>query len=433
MKVEIISNKINNDSKIDIAGYKHSFILDVCAALACNIHIKIDNVPKIQEKKVFCKIFDLLSKKYRSSKNQLTLYPSKILNVDVPNVLSMQVHGTIYLLPILLQLRKSIKIFESGGCRIGNSNNKSTRPLQHILDVMKKFGAFQQGDKMFLTEYQGTVIDVLPYSTNSKELCGPLVSGVTKTAILCSLSATSSTTIIHPYLKTDVLELLQLIHKMGYKITKTQNSIIIEKGKSNVDYISHRVSSDVTEVITFVSFAVYYNVRLTLNCWDLEFLKLALKPEFELLDEMGVFLEFSETSLTVFQNDRLKAMDILVTGERIYSDSQPFFALMLLKANGISKITDNVWDNRMEYAKELKKAGLNFCINGNTLIIRPSATVSNLPVELEAKDLRGAAVLILYALQCCGSIVSGCEHLKRGYESFWEKLRILGIEVKIIE
>ena len=113
---------------------------------------------------------------------------------------------------------------------------------------------------------------------------------------------------------------------------------------------------------------------------------------------MGVFLEFSETSLTVFQNDRLKAMDILVTGERIYSDSQPFFALMLLKANGISKITDNVWDNRMEYAKELKKAGLNFCINGNTLIIRPSATVSNLPVELEAKDLSGSSDFICFAM-----------------------------------
>lgn len=55
MKVEIISNKINNDSKIDIAGYKHSFILDVCAALACNIHIKIDNVPEIQEKRYFVK------------------------------------------------------------------------------------------------------------------------------------------------------------------------------------------------------------------------------------------------------------------------------------------------------------------------------------------------------------------------------------------
>ncbi len=434
MKVKIVNADIRKSgNKIRIGGYKHSFVVVVCAALMCNINVEISNVPEIKEKTVFIKILEILGKNISFSKNKLILFQSQVRKIKVPDNITNLVHGSMYFLPVLLNLNHEVQIFESGGCRIGDALNKSTRPIQHVLKVMKEFGAEIKDDYMFLEKYHGIHIDIMEYSTATNELRGPYVSGATKTAILCALGANERTVIKNPYLKADVIELLQFAEQIGYVICKLPRKIIIDK-KSNVrkDVLKYSLGSDVTEIITFISYAVYYNVEMLMENITVEFVKESLKKEFEYLQKMGIKIRFGNNTMRVYSHEDIKEVNIDVTGESIYSDSQPFFALMLLRAKKESVIIEYVWKSRYEYAKEMQYAGANIRILDNKLIINQTLTEFG-PVTLKSKDLRGAAVLTLFVLEREGSVIEGIEHIDRGYEFFWDKLRSLGIETYTYE
>ena len=114
----------------------------------------------------------------------------------------------------------------------------------------------------------------------------------------------------------------------------------------------------------------------------------------------------------------------------IYSDNQPFFSLMLLGATGPSRVHEQVWTDRFSgWVPELVRLGARITAKDGVLEIEPSALRSH-GLSLHAPDLRAAAVLVLAALGAEGvSTVSGVEHIGRGYQDFFPKLRGLGADI----
>ena len=105
----------------------------------------------------------------------------------------------------------------------------------------------------------------------------------------------------------------------------------------------------------------------------------------------------------------------------------PFTALMTM-ANGESKITETIFENRMNHVHLLNKMGANIKLDKNVAFIKGVKTIKGM--DLVASDLRSSAALIIAGITAKGSSrIYGLEHLDRGYENFESKLKILGIKI----
>lgn len=430
----MINCNLKENIEIRIDGYKHSLIMIFCIILLLNIDVFLDNVPNIKERKVILKICDLLGKKYELYNNGIYFFKSQIKNVKLENDLTNQIHGTIYLLPVLLYHFRKIDIFESGGCRIGDANTYSTRPIKHVLTIMEKFGAYTNNFELNITQsYQSTEVNIMDYSVNKEVMCGPYVSGATKTAILCALVANGKTIIKNPYMKADVLEMLKFIRFIGGSIVYENDELTVYPITGDTLSIRYSICPDVTEIITYIAFSQYHKISLKLTNISFDIVDLALKDEFNYIKMMGINLCFGEDYIQVVPTKSVRAVDIVANATSIYSDSHPFFTLMLLDAKDNSSIQDDVWNNRLSYARELQRVGEGICLEGqNKILIIPSKRrEANNDLRLIGEDLRGVACLLIYSSKYKGAVVEGIEHIERGYEDFWMKLNALGVQFQI--
>lgn len=436
--LEISKSKLYSN-KIKINGYKHAAITVLCASLAIDNKINLYNAPNIKDTKVMVDIIQSLGGSIKSSNNVLSIEHTNLNSYSIPQELNKLIHGSIYLLPVVLGKMQKVNIGMSGGCQIGDINMNGNRPYKHMIKVLERFGANfiirKNMIKGYCNQYHGCEIDIMEFSSKDNVLSGPLCSGATKTAILASLFVESGEVIIkNPYLKPDVTELLEFIKTSGFDVKWDKNTIIIG-GKNTAldsDIIDHYLISDVSEIITYIALSVYTETPILLNNITVNKVKSALAPELKYLDKMNIKLHWEENTLKILSAQNINNVDIEIDCMSIYSDSQPFIALILTKAKNISEIRDNVWVNRFSYANELRKLGLMYKVEENKLIIHPSNTING--AILNATDLRCAAVLLISALSTPGTTkLYGYEHLERGYENFIGTLTTLGANINIIK
>ena len=128
----------------------------------------------------------------------------------------------------------------------------------------------------------------------------------------------------------------------------------------------------------------------------------------------------------------LRPLSVMVSSTGIFSDSHPFFTLLLTRATGPSRIVDRVWPHRFDYAQQCAKLGARIRgRHGLVEIETGSAWRSGLHVH--ASDLRAAAVLTLAALGISGTTtLSGAGHLNRGYSNFIGTLKSLGVDITVV-
>jgi len=432
MKKLILKDRKLKSNNIAIPGYKHSTVALIALSVIYNNDYEFSNVPDVKDTRILVDILKSLGKKIEYEACKLKISESILESEIIPDEYSEQIHGSLYLIPAILGIKGKTRFCKSGGCKIGNSNTESSRPIEHMIKVMESFGADftakNEGIIGTLDMYRATKIDIMDFSENPKELAGPCVSGATKTAVICSLGVKKGVTYIHnPYLKPDVTEMLEVMSKLGFSVDYNSERIIIEPPtEKRPKVVEHYIVSDVTEIVTYISLSVYCDLPLTLSNITLERVKKALKPEFEYLTQMGIKLDFMDNLIRIPLNTNISPINIDVFCMGIYSDSQPFFTLMLLKATGESQITEFVWKNRFHYALELNKLGTTLEVNQNTLKIKPK-----LPSHggvIIAKDLRSAAALVIAALLVKDEVeILGIEHLERGYVAFEENLRKIGV------
>ena len=132
----------NENVEINIDGYKHVFVTIVSAILAKNVTVTLKNVPNIYDTKQIISILQSFGKivEYNPENKEMTIFRGKILNSKLDNALSSTIHGSIYLFIGVTIASGCGEINQSGGCKIGTSNEFSSRPEHHFFEVMKLFG-----------------------------------------------------------------------------------------------------------------------------------------------------------------------------------------------------------------------------------------------------------------------------------------------------
>ncbi|HVJ91023.1 MAG TPA: hypothetical protein VM580_14565 [Labilithrix sp.] len=425
---------------VSIGGLKHAMVPIVAASALPSGTIYLRNVPKIEDTRVLTAMLRSMGAHIETGEGVLTIDTEHLADAPLDATLARRVHGSLYLAPTLLARFGHVSLGRTGGCAIGDAPGSGERPTEHVARIMARFGATVDASNGSITarcsRLTAADIDIQDWSSFPGSITGPYVSGATKTAILLAATARGTTRIRNPYSKPDVTELVAFLSKAGVPCEMAGDELTIE-GRPELGTVEHELVSDVMEIFTFITCAVHTGSTLRLTGVTTDRARRGLRHELELLTAMGIASEWTDGVLTVRPPPRVLPRDVLVSSQTIYSDNQPMVALLLGMAEQSSVIREQVWRERFDYCHGLARLGMRFEKLPDGIRVLPSRPGDGLSptssLEVHARDLRAAAVLVIAALTVrAPTLVTGASHLARGYDDLQGKLRALGASIEEI-
>lgn len=429
---------LNGD--VTASGFKHSLVTTVAAAMAAGAPLELSNCPNITETHVLAALIDQAGGSVSMERDRLTIDPEHLRTGELDDELSSLIHGSPYLAPSLLRRFGQARINAQGGCRIGNGT-QGRRPVAHYVDILQRFGVSAEVDADgSLTcrgdAIRGCEIDLQDYKHDRFGPLGNLYSGATKMALLTAAVAQGLSILKNPYMKADVLDLIAVLRRAGIAVERNNKDLVVTcHPNARLPAIQYTLPPDLIEIVSWITAAAIAADRpFVVRSPGMRRAAKELRCEIELVERMGVGLELADTSLTIHPKRPLRPAQVQVNHDAsIFSDSQPFIALMSTFAEGTSQIADHVWPNRFAYVAQLNRLGTDITVQGNRATIngvRPPAVGGQ---TVHGADLRSSAVLALAALCVDGvTVLTGAEHLDRGYADLPGALRSAGVTVESI-
>ncbi len=299
------------------------------------------------------------------------------------------------------------------GCAIG------ARPINLHIQGLEKLGATVR------TEH-GYVEATAERLTGSEIVLDKITVTGTENLMMAASLAHGQTILQNAAREPEVVDLAEMLNRMGAKIDGAGTPTIKIEGVHELKGTMHRVIPDRIEAGTFL-------VAGAITNGDIEVLDSNpnhLTSLIEKLREAGVNIETGPEGMAVRGNGALKATDVVTKEYPAFAtDMQAQYMALMTQANGISFITENIFENRFMHASELLRMGANIRIDGSRAIVSGKDRLTG--ANVIASDLRASASLILAALIADGvTVIDRVYHLDRGYEKIEEKLRSIGAQIE---
>jgi UDP-N-acetylglucosamine 1-carboxyvinyltransferase len=324
-----------------------------------------------------------------------------------------KMRSTITLLGSMLGRLHRVELPYPGGCTIGK------RPIDQHLKGLEQLGAkFTRLEHVLVGEakkLQGTEI----------HLDFPSV-GATENLMLSAVLAEGGTVLHGAAMEPEIVELAAFLKKMGARIRGEGTDVITIEGVKKLHGTEYIIPSDRIVAGTYLFGAVMTrgNVRLL----HVPLSHLGGLPK--LLKQMGAAVETTEDSIAVHMNDRCKAVPYVVTAPfpGFPTDLQSVLLTACSIASGTSLVEEKIFEARFQVIPQLRKMGASILSEDGFALIEGKEGL--LGADLEAKELRGGAALIMAALAAEGkSSIRGMEFVRRGYEDIIGDMKKLGIMI----
>ncbi len=401
---------------IEISGAKNSALVLLAASLLTNEKIILENVPWLTDIEKMLNILKNLGVKLVNKNNHLEIDSRNISIKELPFELVNGLRASFFCIGALLAKFGEVKIPLPGGCDIG------LRPIDEHINGLKTLGAeiIIEGG-IVKAKLKGERKKL--YGTKIKLTC-PSV-GATETLIMAASLAQGRTVLQNAAREPEVQDLCQMLNKMGAKIYDIGKETIIIDGVNELHGCTHKVIPDRIEAGTFLIAAAATSSSITISPVIPNHLEAVINK----LRETGSLIMIRDDSITI-QGKAIKAVDIKTAPFPGFpTDLQAPFTTLMTIANGESKITETIFENRMNHIHLLNKMGACIKLDQNTAHIKGVQNLNGM--DLVGSDLRSSAALIIAAIMAKStSRIFGLEHLDRGYENFESKLSKLGIEIK---
>ncbi len=408
MQKLLIKGKKKISGNIIISGSKNA-ALPILAASILAKKVIINNVPAVKDVFTMITLLTSIGLKILVNKKKNSV---KILNVNdklvtiAPYKFVKTMRAGVLVLGPLLAKYKKAKVSLPGGCAIG------TRPVDLHLLALKKLGAKIKIKNGYI------------YATAKKGLFGnkikfPSISvGATENAIIAAAQARGKTTLLNCAIEPEIKDLISFLKKMGCKI-KSKNRTIVIEGIFKPKEIKHSVMFDRIEAGTYLIASALIGKKINLH----KIKPKVIKTEIDTLKKMGVKLIVSQNSVSINQSTEIKKINIITAPYPGFpTDLQAQIMVLMTKASGVSKIKENIFENRFMHVPELKRMGAKIDIKKNTAFIKGPTNLSG--AEVMATDLRASVSLVLAALIADNrTIINRIYHLDRGYEKLEKKLK----------
>ena len=335
MKVLEVIGNVPLIGSVEIGGAKNSAVALIPAALLSSKKTTLTNVPDITDIDVLCEILEFINVKVTRASGSMVIDPKDMKNVIIPDELTNKLRASYYFMSSLLAKYKRVSIHFPGGCKIGS------RPIDQTLKVFRSLGArIREEDFLFTIEADELI-------GNEITLDMPSV-GATVNAIIVGTKARGTTIIHNAAREPEIVDLANMLNKMGAKIIGAGTNTIKIVGVNDLDGCFHNVIPDRIEAGTYIILGALMGTYMSIENIVPEHLTSLI----EKLQEMGVDLEIHDDSVIVNSHDNLTAVNIKTQGYPGFpTDLQQPIVTLLTQAHGKSEVLETIYENRFMNTK----------------------------------------------------------------------------------
>jgi UDP-N-acetylglucosamine 1-carboxyvinyltransferase len=415
------------NGRIAISGAKNAALPLMTAALLTDGGVTLDNVPRLSDVTqllrilsnhgVDHKIAGKLAGQSSETGQTIDLSARQIVDTTAPYELVSRMRASFWVIGPLLGRMGKAKVSLPGGCAIG------TRPVDLYLQALERLGVRIEIDG-------GYVVADTPHGLKGAEIFFPKVTvGATHTVLMTAVLADGKSVIHNAAREPEVVDLANLLNKMGAKITGAGTSTIEITGVSRLHGARHSVLPDRIETGTYAMAVAMTGGDVLLENGRVDLLKAA----FDILGKAGVTVEQQAAGIRIARNGTALA-PVDVTTEPFPgfpTDLQAQFMALMCMADGVSHIRETIFENRFMHVQELARLGAKIKLDGDMAIVEGVKQLTGAPVM--ATDLRASVAMVIGGLVAEGeTTVHRVYHLDRGFEALEMKLQRCGAHVERI-
>ena len=405
-------NKLYGDIYID--GMKNAALPILFACILTGDKCVIENLPPVSDINTTFEILRSMGAQVRLiNKTTAEIDTAHIIPGTSPYDLASKMRASTYLLGAELGRFGSAKVGWPGGCDF------SSRPIDLHIKGFEALGAEYKLENGFIclesaNPLEGTTI-----------YCDTVSVGATCNIMLAATLAEGTTIIENAAREPHIVDLANFLNTCGADIHGAGTNTIKIHGVSKLHGCEYTIIPDMIEAGTYMAAVAATGGRLNIrNVIPKHVESISVK-----LAEMGVCVEEHDDYISVTSNGRINRANIKTLPYPGFpTDMQPQFTALLCTAEGVSNVSEGIWDHRFKYVNELHRMGAQINVSDKTATITGAPRLSGAIVR--SVDLRAGAALIIAGLAAEGqTTLEGLETLDRGYYDIVGKLRNVGADV----
>ena len=400
---------------IYVSGAKNAALPLLATGLMCDGTLTLTHVPDLADTRLMIELLAHHGLDIGFQDGRVSM-SGPATNMDAPYDLVSKMRASILVLGPLLARYGEARVSLPGGCAIG------TRPVDLHIRAMQKLGATVE-----LAD--GYIQARAPKGLTGNKIVFPFVSvGATENAMMAAACASGTSQIVNAAREPEIIDLADCLNAMGARITGQGTDTLTIEGVASLSAATHRVVADRVEAGTFIMAAAMTGGSLTVR----DIIPHHLDVLFDVMRQTGVGIDIGDNFVTVSANGRYQAQNVETQPYPGFpTDLQAQFTAMMCLAEGVSQISETIFENRFMHVPELVRMGADISVDGKTAIIRGKDAL--LPAPVMATDLRASVSLVLAGLATTGTTsVSRIYHLDRGYAGLETKLGACGARLRRI-
>jgi len=415
-KIRIVGGKAL-EGTVRISGAKNASLPDVCASILTDQAVLLSNVPEVRDIRTMGRVLSAMGVEVDIRVGGVVeLKAGTLTSVEATYDLVKTMRASVLVLGPVLAREGRARVSLPGGCAIGD------RPIDLHLMALEKMGAEIKVERGYV-------------EAKAKRLRGAeiyfdtvTVTG-TENVMMAATLAEGETIIRNAACEPEIADLADLLVKMGARIQGAGGSTIRVEGVERLHGAEHVVIPDRIETGTFVAACAMAGGEIEIrNCFPPH-----LRAVIDKFREIGIRIEEGPDNLRVRAPRTVKPSDVTTLPHPGFpTDMQAQYMALMTQANGVSTITESIFENRYMHVAELQRMGANIRVDGRVAQVRGHTPLTG--AEVMATDLRASACLVTAALAAKGeTVIDRVYHLDRGYWRIDEKLRGLGADIERID
>ena len=401
------------EGTVAVSAAKNATLPALAASLLTADPLVIPNVPALNDVNTMVTLLETLGARVQRTGGEARVRVERVASDVASYELVSTMRASVLVLGPLVARHGSARVALPGGCAIG------IRPIDQHLKGLARLGAE-------VTIENGYVIACASRLKGARITADLVTVTGTENLLRAAALASGTTVIDNAAREPEVIDLAALLTAMGAHIQGAGTDRIEIEGVADLGGATHRVVPDRIEAGTLIVAGAITRGDVTVTDLVPEHLSAVLAK----LEECGVQLQIGPTWVRVRGAERPRPADVITSPFPGFpTDMQAQLMTLLGLADGQSRVTETIFENRFMHVAELDRMGARIETDGSTAIIRGIAAYQG--AEVMASDLRASAALVLAGLAAEGRTqISRVYHLDRGYERLEAKLVGLGARIE---
>jgi UDP-N-acetylglucosamine 1-carboxyvinyltransferase len=413
----IIQGGKSLSGEVAVSGSKNAALPVLVSALLTDQPCTYQAVPHLADIRTTVRLLSGLGvavdyRRWLEGADDLSVRADRVTKFEAPYDLVKTMRASFLVLGPLVARFGQARVSTPGGCAIG------ARPINLHLKGLEAMGA--------AIEQAHGYIEASATKLRGAKIYLDLPSvGATENLMMAATLAEGTTLIENAAKEPEIEDLAKALNAMGARVTGAGTDVIQIDGVARLGGTNHKIIPDRIEAGSFVIAAAVSGGDLLIRGARAEHLEAFLIK----VKEAGVALNAVDGGIRVQRNGKIKSVDVTTLPYPGFpTDLQAQMMVLMAVADGVSIVTETIFENRFMHAQELDRMGAQIKLEGSRAVVRGVRELSGAPVM--ASDLRASVALILAGLVANGTTeVSRVYHLDRGYEQIERKLSYLGARI----